>query len=394
MLNVKLLLRRLSSQLPAPGSLLQAPGQHIYHNFSTFGRLKLDLKNIRTAMSADTFRKVDEMKAAIEADQPGDLQALEQFRIKYLGSKNVIKVLFGEIRNIPNEQKKEYGQRVNAVKEAAEAKYNSLKQQLETAAEEAAVKDIDLTAPGEPIELGSRHPIAVTMNRIIRIFERIGFVVADDREIEDDWHNFTAMNTPEDHPARDMQDTFYLQNSMEMLLRTHTSSVQARVMKHTQPPIRIIAPGRVYRNETVSARSHCQFHQVEGLYVDENVSFADLKQTLLYFAREMFGPDAQIRLRPSYFPFTEPSAEMDVYLGTETEKDYRLTKGTGWLEILGCGMVDPTVLENCGIDSTKYTGFAFGMGIERQALRLYDIGDIRLFFENDVRFLKQFASTI
>ncbi|WP_345894595.1 MULTISPECIES: phenylalanine--tRNA ligase subunit alpha [Phaeodactylibacter] len=334
------------------------------------------------------------MKAAIEADQPGDLQALEQFRIKYLGSKNVIKALFGEIRNIPNEQKKEYGQRVNAVKEAAEAKYNSLKQQLETAAEEAAVKDIDLTAPGEPIELGSRHPIAVTMNRIIRIFERIGFVVADDREIEDDWHNFTAMNTPEDHPARDMQDTFYLQNSMEMLLRTHTSSVQARVMKHTQPPIRIIAPGRVYRNETVSARSHCQFHQVEGLYVDENVSFADLKQTLLYFAREMFGPDAQIRLRPSYFPFTEPSAEMDVYLGTETEKDYRLTKGTGWLEILGCGMVDPAVLENCGIDSTKYTGFAFGMGIERQALRLYDIGDIRLFFENDVRFLKQFASTI
>ncbi len=345
-------------------------------------------------MSADTFSKVDEMKAAIEADQPGDLQALEQFRIKYLGSKNVIKALFGEIRNIPNEQKKEYGQRVNAVKEAAEAKYNSLKQNLETAAEEAAVKDIDLTAPGEPIELGSRHPIAVTMNRIIRIFERIGFVVADDREIEDDWHNFTAMNTPEDHPARDMQDTFYLQNSMEMLLRTHTSSVQVRVMKHTQPPIRIIAPGRVYRNETVSARSHCQFHQVEGLYVDENVSFADLKQTLLYFAREMFGPDAQIRLRPSYFPFTEPSAEMDVYLGTETEKDYRLTKGTGWLEILGCGMVDPAVLENCGIDSTKYTGFAFGMGIERQALRLYDIGDIRLFFENDVRFLKQFASTI
>lgn len=345
-------------------------------------------------MSADTFSKVDEMKAAIEADQPGDLQALEQFRIKYLGSKNVIKVLFGEIRNIPNEQKKEYGQRVNAVKEAAEAKYNSLKQDLETAAEEAAVKDIDLTAPGEPLELGSRHPIAVTMNRIIRIFERIGFVVADDREIEDDWHNFTAMNTPEDHPARDMQDTFYLQNSMEMLLRTHTSSVQARVMKHTQPPIRIIAPGRVYRNETVSARSHCQFHQVEGLYVDEHVSFADLKQTLLYFAREMFGPDAQIRLRPSYFPFTEPSAEMDVYLGTETEKDYRLTKGTGWLEILGCGMVDPAVLENCGIDSTKYTGFAFGMGIERQALRLYDIGDIRLFFENDVRFLKQFASTI
>ena len=345
-------------------------------------------------MSAETFQKVDEMKAAIEAEQPANLDELEQFRIKYLGSKNIIKGLFGEIRNIPNEQKKEYGQRVNAVKEAAETKYAALKNELETQAEEAAAQDLDLTAPGEPLDLGSRHPIAVTMNRIIRIFERIGFIVADDREIEDDWHNFTAMNTPEDHPARDMQDTFYLQGSMEMLLRTHTSSVQARVMKNAQPPIRIIAPGRVYRNETVSARSHCQFHQVEGLYVDEGVSFADLKQTLLYFAREMFGPDAKIRLRPSYFPFTEPSAEMDVYLGTETEKDYRLTKGTGWLEILGCGMVDPAVLDNCGIDSNKYTGFAFGMGIERQALRLYDIGDIRLFFENDVRFLKQFASTI
>jgi len=345
-------------------------------------------------MSAETFSKVDEMKAAIEAEQPSNLDELEQFRIKYLGSKNVIKGLFGEIRNIPNEQKKDYGQRVNAVKEAAENKYAALKEQLEAEAEEAAAQDLDLTAPGEPLELGARHPIAVTMNRIIRIFERIGFIVADDREIEDDWHNFTAMNTPEDHPARDMQDTFYLQDSMEMLLRTHTSSVQARVMQQSQPPIRIIAPGRVYRNETISARSHCQFHQVEGLYVDENVSFADLKQTLLYFAREMFGPDAKIRLRPSYFPFTEPSAEMDVFLGTETEKDYRLTKGTGWLEILGCGMVDPAVLDNCGIDSDKYTGFAFGMGIERQALRLYDIGDIRLFFENDIRFLKQFVSTV
>jgi len=345
-------------------------------------------------MSAETFSKVDEMKAAIEAEQPSNLDELEQFRIKYLGSKNVIKGLFGEIRNIPNEQKKDYGQRVNAVKEAAENKYAALKEQLEAEAEEAAAQDLDLTAPGEPLELGARHPIAVTMNRIIRIFERIGFIVADDREIEDDWHNFTAMNTPEDHPARDMQDTFYLQDSMEMLLRTHTSSVQARVMQQSQPPIRIIAPGRVYRNETISARSHCQFHQVEGLYVDENVSFADLKQTLLYFAREMFGPDAKIRLRPSYFPFTEPSAEMDVFLGTETKKDYRLTKGTGWLEILGCGMVDPAVLDNCGIDSDKYTGFAFGMGIERQALRLYDIGDIRLFFENDIRFLKQFVSTV
>ncbi|MCB0563875.1 MAG: phenylalanine--tRNA ligase subunit alpha [Phaeodactylibacter sp.] len=345
-------------------------------------------------MSVESFDKLKKIKADIEAEQPDSMEALEQFRIKYLGSKNIIKPLFGEIRNIANEQKKEYGQLVNSVKEAAEAKYASLKTNLEAAAEQAAVQDIDLTAPGEPLELGARHPVAITMNRIIKIFERIGFVVADDREIEDDWHNFTAMNTPEDHPARDMQDTFYLKDSTELLLRTHTSPVQARVMGRQKPPIRIIAPGRVYRNETISARSHCQFHQVEGLYIDENVSFADLKQTLLYFAREMFGPEAKIRLRPSYFPFTEPSAEMDVFLGTDTEKDYRLTKGTGWLEILGCGMVDPAVLENCGIDSEKYTGFAFGMGIERQALRLFDIGDIRLFFENDVRFLKQFASAL
>lgn len=343
-------------------------------------------------MSAEIFDKVKSVQAEIDAARPQNMEELEQFRIRYLGSRNIIKPLFGEIRNIDNDRKKEFGQVVNAAKEAAEAKYEALKAGLESAAEEAVTLGIDLSAPGEPLQLGARHPIAITLNRIIKIFERIGFVVADDREIEDDWHNFTSMNTPEDHPARDMQDTFYLKDSTEMLLRTHTSSVQARVMTRQKPPIRIIAPGRVYRNETISARSHCQFHQVEGLYVDENVSFADLKQTLLYFAREMFGPDAKIRLRPSFFPFTEPSAEMDVYLGTATEKDYRLTKGTGWLEILGCGMVDPNTLEACGIDSEKYTGFAFGMGIERQALRLYDIGDIRLFFENDVRFLKQFAS--
>jgi phenylalanyl-tRNA synthetase alpha chain len=345
-------------------------------------------------MSAEIFDKVKNLKKEIEANTPKSLEELEKFRIQYLGSKNVLKSLFGEIRNIANDRKKEFGQLVNSVKQTAEEKFSTLKQSLEIAADEAADQDLDLSAPGEPLVLGSRHPIAITMNRIIKIFERIGFVVAEEREIEDDWHNFTAMNTPEDHPARDMQDTFYLLNSTEMLLRTHTSSVQSRVMKNAQPPIRIIAPGRVYRNETISARSHAQFHQVEGLYVDKNVSFADLKQTLLYFAREMFGADAKIRLRPSYFPFTEPSAEVDVYLGTATEKDYRLTKGTGWLEILGCGMVDPAVLENCGIDSKEYTGFAFGMGIERQALRLYDIGDIRLFFENDVRFLKQFASAL
>lgn len=345
-------------------------------------------------MSATIFDKLKEVKEAIAEEVPDSLEALEQFRIKYLGSKNIIKPLFGEIRSVANERKKEFGQLINSVKQAAEEKYEGLKQSLEIQAETAGLEGLDLTRPGIPLPLGSRHPISITMNRIISIFERIGFVVADDREIEDDWHNFTAMNTPEDHPARDMQDTFYLKDSTELLLRTHTSSVQARLMEHSRPPIRIIAPGRVYRNETISARSHCQFHQVEGLYVDENVSFADLKQALLYFAREMFGPDAKIRLRPSYFPFTEPSAEMDVYLGTATEKDYRLTKGTGWLEILGCGMVDPAVLSNCGIDPEKYTGYAFGMGIERQALRLYDIGDIRLFFENDVRFLKQFTSAI
>ena len=264
-------------------------------------------------------------------------------------------------------------------------------------AEESAASEIDLTAPGEPLALGSRHPISATMNRIVSIFERIGFVVAEGPEIEDDWHNFTALNTPEDHPARDMQDTYYLKGyspgAGARLLRTHTSPVQARTMKSSEPPIRIIAPGRVYRNETISARSHAQFHQVEGLYIAEKVSFADMQQTLFYFAQEMYGA-AKIRLRPSYFPFTEPSAEMDVWWGLETEHDYRITKGTGWLEILGCGMVDPNVLTECGIDPEKYTGYAFGMGIERQAMLLHNITDIRLLFENDVRFLKQFTSVI
>lgn len=339
------------------------------------------------------FDKLNELLQEIEAAKPSSADELEQFRIRFLGTKNVIKPLMGEIRNVPNEQKKDYGQLINKVKTAAEEKFEAVKLELEAAQEESAAQHLDLTAPGEPLELGARHPVAITMNRIISIFERIGFVVADGPEIEDDWHNFTAMNTPEDHPARDMQDTFYLLNSTEMLLRTHTSPVQARVMKTQQPPIRIIAPGRVYRNETVSARSHCQFHQVEGLYVDEGVSFADMKQTLLYFAKEMFGAP-KIRLRPSFFPFTEPSAEMDVWIGMDNEKNYRLSKGTGWLEIMGCGMVDPQVLENCGIDSKKYSGFAFGMGIERQALRLYDISDIRYLFENDVRFLRQFASAM
>lgn len=341
----------------------------------------------------NAFDQLNALLQEIEKTHPQNAEELEQFRIRFLGTKNVIKPLMGEIRNVPNEQKKDFGQLINRVVRAAEEKFNELKATLEDAAALNHAQNLDLTAPGEPLELGSRHPIAITMNRIVSIFERIGFVVADGPEVETDWYNFTAMNTPEDHPARDMQDTFYLLNSTEMLLRTHTSPVQARTMASQQPPIRIIAPGRVYRNETVSARSHCQFHQVEGLYIDEGVSFADMKQTLLYFAKEMFGAP-KIRLRPSFFPFTEPSAEMDVWIGMDNERNYRLSKGTGWLEIMGCGMVDPQVLENCGIDSTRYSGFAFGMGIERQALRLYDIGDIRYFFENDVRFLRQFAAAI
>jgi len=342
---------------------------------------------------ADIFEKVEQVLAEIASQSPANAAELERFRIQYLGTKGLIKSLMEEMRNVPNERKRDYGQLMNRLKQEAEAKYDALKENFESQSQGAAAQAIDLTAPGEPLPLGSRHPVAVTMNRIVEIFTRMGFSVVDGPEIEDDWHNFTAMNTPEDHPARDMQDTFYVVDAPGMLLRTHTSPVQARVMEKRQPPIRIIAPGRVYRNETISTRSHAQFHQVEGLYIDEGVSFADLKQTLLYFAQEMFGA-TKIRLRPSFFPFTEPSAEMDIWLGTETEKNARLTKGTGWLEILGCGMVDPQVLENCGIDATKYSGFAFGMGIERQALRLYEIGDIRLLFENDVRFLRQFSAAM
>ncbi len=343
-------------------------------------------------MSKELFDNVRALIEEIERAQPATPEELEQFRIRYLGSKNVLKPLMGQIRHIPNEQKREYGQLVNQAKQLAEQKYQELKEVVARAAEAAEGQDLDLTAPGEPLEQGAIHPLTTTLNRIVRIFERIGFTVAEEREIEDDWHNFTAMNTPEDHPARDMQDTYYLRDLPGMLLRTHTSSVQARVMTRRQPPIRIIAPGRVYRNETISARAHCQFHQVEGLYVDEGVSFADLKQTLLYFARQMFGPKVRIRLRPSYFPFTEPSAEMDVSCFICDAKGCNICKHTGWVEILGCGMVDPQVLENCGIDPARYTGYAFGMGIERQAMLLYGINDIRLFFENDVRFLRQFRA--
>ena len=343
---------------------------------------------------AEIFETVEQIIKEIEVAQPDNADALEQFRIKYVGSKNIIKPLSKEIRNIPNEQRKDFGQLLNKAKQAAESKFLHLKDNLEASVDEADGEELDLSAPPMPIPLGSRHPVSITMNRIIDIFARIGFTVAEEREIEDDWHNFTAMNTPEDHPARDMQDTYYLKDSTSMLLRTHTSSVQARVMTTQKPPIRIIAPGRVYRNETISARSHCQFHQVEGLYIDKEVSFADLKQTLLYFAQEMYGAETKIRLRPSYFPFTEPSAEMDVSCFICDAKGCNVCKYTGWVEILGCGMVDPQVLENCGIDTKEYTGFAFGMGIERQAMMQYGINDIRLLFENDVRFLKQFQSAL
>jgi len=343
-------------------------------------------------MSKDIFDQIEKISQNIGAYEISNAEELEKFRIQFLGSKNELKALFGEIKNVANDRKKEFGQAVNALKTKAEEKFKSTKASFSSTSTAKDSAAIDLSLPSRPTPIGSKHPITIVMNRIIKIFERIGFTVAEEREIEDDWHNFTAMNTPENHPARDMQDTFYLMNSTEQLLRTHTSSVQARVMTSQKPPIRIIAPGRVYRNETISARSHCQFHQVEGLFVDKKVSFADMKQTLLYFTREMYGEDAKIRLRPSYFPFTEPSAEMDVYWGLDDEHAHRITKGTGWLEILGCGMVDPNVLSNCGIDPEEYSGFAFGMGIERQAMLQYRINDIRMLFENDVRFLKQFNS--
>jgi len=345
-------------------------------------------------MSADVFVWVKDLLQSIHDARISNQEELDAFRVRFLGTKSEIKSLFGEIKNVDNDRKKEFGLLLNEVKQAAEEKYESLKTLLEGQTGGQSDSGLDLTAPCEPIAIGSRHPVSIILNQIIGIFSRIGFTVAEEREIEDDWHNFTAMNTPPDHPTRDMQDTFYLKDSTTQLLRTHTSSVQARIMTSQKPPIRIIAPGRVYRNETISSRSHCQFHQVEGLYIDEGVSFADMKQTLLYFAREMYGPQTNIRLRPSFFPFTEPSAEMDVYWGLKTEDDYRITKGSGWLEILGCGMVDPNVLENCGIDPAKYSGFAFGMGIERQAMLRYKVTDIRQFFENDARFLSQFSGVI
>jgi len=336
--------------------------------------------------------KIKEHIAKVEQFSAQTKEDIETFRIQYLGKKGLLKEFFSEFKNIPNEQKKEFGQIVNTLQNKAQDKINTLKELLESKEEVKGVYG-DLTRPAEPIEIGARHPISLVKNQIIDIFSRIGFNVSEGPEIEDDWHNFTALNLPEYHPARDMQDTFFIQTDPDILLRTHTSSVQVRYMENNKPPIRTISPGRVYRNEAISARSHCFFHQVEGLYIDKDVSFADLKQTLQYFTTEMFGK-SKIRLRPSYFPFTEPSAEVDVYWGLETETDYKMTKGTGWLEIMGCGMVDPNVLDNCGIDSKEYSGFAFGMGIDRIALLLHQISDIRMLSENDVRFLEQFKSAL
>jgi phenylalanyl-tRNA synthetase alpha chain len=336
------------------------------------------------------IKTVKEHLQKVAQFEANDLNGIEQFRIEYVGKKGILNDLFAAFRGVPNEGKKEFGQILNQLKVAVSDKVQALKASLSSNA--SAVVYGDLSRPAFPIDLGSQHPLTVVKNRIIDIFSQIGFNVSEGPEIEDDWHNFTALNLPEYHPARDMQDTFFIQTNSDILLRTHTSSVQVRYMENNPPPIRTISPGRVFRNEAISARAHCIFHQIEGLYIDKNVSFADLKQTLSYFTQALFGK-SKIRLRPSYFPFTEPSAEVDIYWGLETEVDYRITKGTGWLEIMGCGMIDPNVLKNCGIDPEEYSGYAFGMGIERIAMLLYQVSDIRMFFENDVRFLKQFKAT-
>ncbi len=330
----------------------------------------------------------DEIKNAVAST----IEEVEELRIKYISKKGSINQLFDSFKNVSTEQKKEIGKAINDLKNFAFERINTLKEMFESTGNNDQF--IDLTKPGEPLKSGTRHPLSLVKNEIISIFGRLGYAVAEGPEIEDDWHVFSALNFAPEHPARDMQDTFFIEKSPDVLLRTHTSSVQIRFMECTQPPIRAIFPGRVFRNEAISARSHCIFHQIEGLYVDENVSFADMKQTLLYFAREFFGDNTQIRLRPSYFPFTEPSAEMDVSCSICGGKGCNICKNSGWLEIMGCGMVDPYVLENCNIDSKKYTGFAFGMGIERIAMLRYGIKDIRHFFENDIRFLKQFESAV
>ena len=334
---------------------------------------------------------IDTLLADVNNFKAENKEQVEEFRLKFLSKKGELNKVFEAFRTVPKEEKQQFGQQINELKNTAQAKFEDLQQSI--AGDDDSRFLGDLTLPGAPIQLGSHHPLSIVRNEIIDIFSRIGFSVSEGPEIEDDWHVFSALNFPPEHPARDMQDTFFIERKTdEILLRTHTSSVQVRVMNDTKPPIRSLFPGRVFRNEAISARAHCIFHQVEGLYVDTNVSFADLKQTLLYFAKEMFGTDTQIRLRPSYFPFTEPSAEMDISCSICGGKGCPVCKGTGWLEILGCGMVDPNVLKNCNIDPNTYTGFAFGMGIERIAMLKYQVKDIRLFFKNDTRFIKQFEA--
>lgn len=334
-------------------------------------------------------QKIENLKALVNSFQAKTADEVEALRIKYLSKKGEISLLFDEFRNVPNEEKREIGQLLNTLRQIATDRINSLRESL-TAGSDCIEKQ-DLTRSAEPFELGARHPLSIVKNEIIDIFSRLGFTIAYGPEIEDDWHVFSALNFPPEHPARDMQDTFFIEKQPDILLRTHTSSVQTRVMKSQQPPIRVLCPGRVYRNEAISYRAHCFFHQVEGLYIDKDVSFADLKQALLYFAQEIFGEHTKIRLRPSYFPFTEPSAEMDISCNICGGEGCPFCKHTGWVEILGCGMVDPNVLEACGIDSKVYSGYAFGMGIERITNLKYQIKDLRLFSENDVRFLKQFT---
>lgn len=337
------------------------------------------------------LEKINSLKAEIAQLSASSPKEVEELRIKYLSKKGAVSLLFNDFRNVPAEQKREVGQKINELKEFATNRINELREQADSSEATGAAADIDLTRTPSPEKLGSRHPLSLVRNEMIDIFSRMGFTIAEGPEIEDDWHVFSSLNFPADHPARDMQDTFFIsRHPADVLLRTHTSSVQTRTMERMQPPIRIVCPGRVYRNEAISARAHCFFHQIEGLYIDKDVSFADLRQALLYFAQQMFGPETKIRLRPSYFPFTEPSAEMDISCNLCGGKGCAFCKGTGWVEILGCGMVDPNVLEACGIDSKVYTGYAFGMGVERITNLKYQVKDLRMFSENDVRFLSLF----
>ncbi len=341
----------------------------------------------------ELLQQIEAYKNEMGAFVARDAEHAEAFRIKYLGTKGIIKAVMAEMKNVPNDRKKEFGQVLNGFKLFAEERYETFRSQS-APDDQITGNNIDWSLPGDSVPVGTRHPLTIVRNQIVSIFKRLGFAVAEGPEIEDDWHNFTALNLPENHPARDMQDTFYLNKNPDFLLRTHTSSVQARVMEKQKPPIRIVCPGRVYRNETISARAHCFFHQVEGLYVDEKVSFADLKQTLYFFVQEMFGKEVKIRFRPSYFPFTEPSAEMDISCTVCGGSGCSLCKHTGWVEILGCGMVHPKMLENFNIDSNKFSGFAFGMGVERICQLKYRINDLRLYSQNDVRFLRQFTGAI